>query len=411
MDAGHTAVTYRYERFRALSSGILESAGSTFLLTIAVRGFESGPTWKALVAAGSSFGLLLTPVAVSWVTRKRIAPSKAAAAIFMYGAGAFLIAFAAALLDWLPGYALGSMVAMAMPAVVIPLFTHIYQENYPEVQRGRLFSRTVMIRIGMAAAFSEVAGWALSRYFGWFPALLLLFSAALVFSSFCMARVPSHPIHDDGGAHPFRAMRFVRDDPIFRRTLICWMLMGFANLMMLPLRVEYLANQKYGLHLTVGTIALLTGVVPNVARLIMSPIWGSLFDRMNFFALRVTLNIGFAVGILTFFVSDSFAGLIAGAVIFGISNAGGDVAWSLWVTKFAPPGRVADYMAVHTFFTGLRGVLAPAVGFALIAHLSVAWMAAISAGLIVIASIMLLPEIKFGKRGRRGQALVEEISD
>jgi hypothetical protein len=31
--------------------------------------------------------------------------------------------------------------------------------------------------------------------------------------------------------------------------------------------------------------------------------------------------------------------------------------------------------------------------------------------LIVIASIMLLPEIKFGKRGRRGRALVEEISD
>ncbi|NDF01570.1 MAG: hypothetical protein EB034_25395, partial [Verrucomicrobia bacterium] len=47
-----------------------------------------------------------------------------------------------------------------------------------------------------------------------------------------------------------------------------------------------------------------------------------------------------------------------GAVIFGVSNAGGDVAWSLWVTKFAPPERVADYMSVHTFFTGVRGVAA-----------------------------------------------------
>ena len=34
--------------------------------------------------------------------------------------------------------------------------------------------------------------------------------------------------------------------------------------------------------------------------------------------------------------------MIGAAILFGISNAGGDVAWSLWVTKFAPAARVAD---------------------------------------------------------------------
>src|SRR5688572_10215363 len=142
------------------------------------------------------------------------------------------------------------MLAMAAGASAIPLFTHIYQENYPEKQRGRLFSRTVMIRIATTAAFSYVAGYALSTYFEYFRLLLVVFAVAMAFGGLCLARVPSHPIHDDGGAHPFRAMRFVRDDQIFRRTLICWMLMGFANLMMLPLRVEYLANPKYYVHPT-----------------------------------------------------------------------------------------------------------------------------------------------------------------
>ena len=137
-------------------------------------------------------------------------------------------------------------------------------------------------------------------------------------------------------------MRHVRDDRLFRLTLISWMFMGMGNLMMYPLRVEYLANERYGLKLDVATVALLAGVVPNMARLVCSPIWGWLFDRMNFFTLRAVLNVGFALGILSFFVSDSMTGLLMGAVIFGISNAGGDVAWSLWVTKFAPPGRVAD---------------------------------------------------------------------
>jgi MFS family permease len=406
--ADRTAITYRYERWRAISSGAMESAGTTFLLLIAVRAYESGAFWKSAVAAGSSVGLLLTPVVVSSVSVRGWAPAMAASRLFLAGACAFLVA---AFVPWLPVFALASMLGMASTAAAIPLFTHIYQENYPEQQRGRLFSRTVMIRIAAAAGFSELGGRLLTYDFSCFRHLLGIFGFLLAFASFCLARVPSHPIHDEGGAHPFRAMRFVREDPIFRRTLICWMLMGFANLMMLPLRVEYLANPKYNLNLSVQTVALLTGVIPNLARLVLSPIWGALFDRMNFFALRVTLNIGFAIGILTFFASNSFWGLVLGAVVFGISNAGGDVAWSLWVTKFAPPGRVADYMSVHTFFTGVRGVVAPAFGFTLVMQLSFGVMAGISSALIVAASLLLLPEIKFGKRGRSATALIEEISD
>ena len=406
--ADRTTITYRYERWRALSSGVIESAGTTFLLLIAVRAYHSGALWKSAVACGSSLGLLFTPVVVAVVTRRALAPARAAAWLFFAGAAAVVLS---AVFQSLPVFALASMLAMAAAASAIPLFTHIYQENYPDKQRGRLFSRTVMIRIASAVGFSYAAGWALSHYFEYFQALLLFFALVLAFGGFCLSRVPSHPIHDDGGAHPFRAMRFVRDDKIFRRTLICWMLMGFANLMMLPLRVEYLASPRYGLNLTVGMIALLTGVIPNVARLILSPVWGHLFDRMNFFALRVTLNVGFAIGILTFFVSDSFAGLVAGAIIFGISNAGGDVAWSLWVTKFAPPGRVADYMSVHTFFTGVRGVLAPLVAFTLVQKLSLGFLAGLSAALIVAASLLLLPEIKLGKKARPGAALNEEVSE
>jgi hypothetical protein len=65
----------------------------------------------------------------------------------------------------------------------------------------------------------------------------------------------------------------------------------------------------------------------------------------------------------------------------------------LWVTKFAPPHLVADYMSVHTFFTGVRGVLAPLLAFQLIAVVSVATMGIICTALIVIASLMLLPEL------------------
>ena len=67
MDAARTTQTFRYERWRALASGILESAGGTFLLLIAVRWFHAGDNSKALVAAGGSFGLMLGPLVVAQV--------------------------------------------------------------------------------------------------------------------------------------------------------------------------------------------------------------------------------------------------------------------------------------------------------------------------------------------------------
>ena len=50
-------------------------------------------------------------------------------------------------------------------------------------------------------------------------------------------------------------------------------------------------------------------------------------------------------------------------------------------------------MSVHTFFTGVRGVLAPLLAFQLITVVSMATMGIICATLIVIASLLLVPEI------------------
>jgi MFS family permease len=414
MTAGERkAETYFYERWRALSAGILETAGTTFLLLIAVRQYHAPPLAKALVAAGGSAGLMLAPWIVTRVEALGWPVSRAASRLAAMGAISFLLM---ALLPKLFIFVVGSVVAMTSSSVAIPLLTQIYQENYPERERGKLFSRAFMIRIATAAGFSHLAGRALSDHIEQFRWLLLVFAAAFTFSSFCLARVPSRPLVASGGSHPFRALRYARYDRLFRQTLISWMFLGFASLMMAPLRVEYLANPKYGvtLHgapLTAGTIAMLTGVIPNIARLLLSPLWGWLFDRMNFFVLRITLNMGFALGAISFFVGGDLPWFVLGAVFFGVSNAGADVAWSLWVTKFAPPERVADYMSVHTFFTGVRGVLAPLVAFHLVMGLPLNLLGWICAALILIGTSFLIPEIKFGKTARPAAALVEEVSD
>jgi MFS family permease len=406
--AQRTAVTFRYEKWRAMAAGIMETAGATFLLLIAVRWFHAGATAKAIVASSGSVGLMISPVVVSLVGHLGWPPSRAAAGLAAVGSVTLLIMAAVPVL---PVYVLGSVLATTSASAMIPLLTHMFEENYPVARRGQLFSRTVMIRIATAAGFSWLGGRVLAADIGHFPLLLLIFAAAMALAGFCLSRCPTRPLTNSDGTHPFRALRHARTDKMFRLTLIAWMFMGLGNLMMLPLRVEYLANPKYGLHLEADTIALLTLVIPNLARLALSPVWGWLFDRMNFFALRATLNLGFAVGIVSFFTSDTTPGLVLAAVVFGISSAGGDVAWSLWVTKFAPPGRVAEYMAVHTFFTGVRGVVAPFAGFYLINILSLSALGWVAAGLIGCSIVLLLPEVKWGRRGRSAPPAVEEVTD
>ena len=408
-----TQRTYLCERWRAPAAGILEAAATIFLLLIAVRFYNAGPTAKALVAGGGSVGLLIAPWIVRKVEGACMPVARGASLLAVVGAISFLIM---ALVPGLPVFVIGSVIALTTSSAAIPLLTQVYQDNYPDRQRGNLFSRTMMIRIGTTALFSYLAGRALSGHDAWYRWLPLFFAAASGLAAVCLAQCPSRALVASGGTHPFHAFRYLRQDRIFRQTIISWIFLGFATLMMAPLRVEYLANPKYGVQmkgqlLTAGMIALLTGVIPNSARLVLNPLWGWLFDKMNFFVLRITLNCGFMLGIISFFMAGSLAGLIVGAIFFGISNAGADVAWSLWVTKFAPPERVADYMSVHTFFTGVRGLAAPLVAFYLVSRLSPHLLGWLSVALILIASSFLVPEIKFGKMARPGAALVEEISE
>lgn len=384
------STTYRIEKWRAVPSGILETASGTFLLLIAVQAYQAGSIEKALIAAGGNIGMLLTPLVVQAVEHRRWPAARGAAAIACLGTAAFALA---ALWPTLALYVLGAIIGVASLSALTPLVIQVYQDNYPPSRRGHFFARTTVIRVAAAAVFAELAGRLLTDNVDAFRLLLAAFALAFAASALLLWRIRSRPLTMLESKNPLRGLRYLREDRFFRTTMIVWMLMGFANLMMSPLRIEYLANPAYGLALTAQEIALLTAIIPAIVRLVLSPAWGWLFDRMNFFMLRITINLAFAASILVFFTGDSWAGLIAGAVVFGVAVSGGDLAWSLWVTKFAPPHLVADYMSVHTFFTGVRGVLAPLVAFQLATRMSISGIGLICTVLIVSASLLLIPEL------------------
>ena len=161
--AERAQLTFRMERWRSVFGGIIETAGNTFLLLIATRVFDLGPWAKALIAAGTSVGLLLSPLVVNAARNLGLQPSRAVSGLLGLGGLSCLLV---TLVPHPVVYTVGCVFALLTSTCAIPLMTQIYHDNYPADQRGRLFTvnnnapsayaGSVMKAMGVVAGVSDM---------------------------------------------------------------------------------------------------------------------------------------------------------------------------------------------------------------------------------------------------------------
>lgn len=386
--------TLRFDALRSIPGGYIDSCERTFFLLIALRALNA-PSWaKALIAGAVGIGYLFTPWTTQ-VVRRGQRPVTEVAALLMLAAA--LVTASPLLVSSTYVYIFGATAGLACSGVALPLLTTVYARNYAPGRRGRNVSAVITVRVATLALLAPLVGRQLQRHLDRWRFVLLIAVVAYLVQALAIWRMPSSPLtlrEDEAGNEREawrRRIELIRTDRLLRNVLVSWMFMGFANLMMLPLRVEYVANPRYGINLASDRVALITATIPALVRLVLTAPFGWVFDRLAFFTTRMLVNLAFALSILAFFIGSSWRGLVLGALLFGVAVAGGDVLWALWVTKFAPTGRVADYMSLHTFFTGVRGLIAPIVGFQLITRVSVSTMGLFCSGLITLASLVLVP--------------------
>ncbi len=378
-------LTFRYDLVRGGCQGFLEAGMQTFVLLIAVRVFDASPIMKSLLAGAGPYGLLLTPVSLYLVSRLRTPAARAAGFFLTLACTALLVsAWTGNLYVFVVATVLGYLLLHQQ----VPFMVHIYSDNYHPSRRGSLLSNSIFIAVLASALFAYAGGRMLDADLNNYSYIMLVLAVACLVSAWAVSRMPSNPLTAQASRNPFGNLSLAWTDKVFGWMLLIWMLMGIGNLMTLPLRVEYMAQPRFGINATNAQIALMTAVIPSVSRLLTTHMWGYLFDRINFIVIRTLLNGCFLVAILLFFNSQNLIVLGIASAIFGIGAAGGHIAWNLWVTKLAPEGKAADYMSVHTFTTGIRGVLAPFLGFyliALYAPTTVAWFAAILIGISIVS--------------------------
>ena len=394
-------LTYRHDLVRGAFGGVIEVGALSFGLLAAIRYFDAPDPVKGVLSAGIAFGLLLAPLGQRVVARTGLPVAKAGALCFLGAAiGYAAAAFAESL--WL--FVLAFLAANSLLAQFPSLFVTVYAKNYSHRDRGRLVSNTFILAALVGAVLSLLGGEYLDRHPESFGPVFLLMAAAGLVCAAAVSRIPSEPLQIRK-ARRWGNYGLIAEDPLFAKMLTAWMFLGLANLGLLPLRIEILANPAYGFNLPNSQVILIAVVVFALARIVGLKFFGFVFERMNFLAFRIILNGLLAMAILCYFNSGSLWIIGLGSFFFGLALGGGNIAWNLWVTRIAPDERVSEYMSIHMSLTGLRGIFAPLITYALLPLLSPQSLSWISLGLLAVSvtifvSLLSKSEIRNRFEGR-----------
>jgi MFS family permease len=133
--------------------------------------------------------------------------------------------------------------------------------------------------------------------------------------------------------------------------------MGFGNIIagtLYPLVVVH------KLHAGYGAFGILT-VCAALGYLLSFFTWGRIVDRKGPLFTMLLTGIGATVGPAVMLIAPGVYWLIPVALLGGINNAGFELGMYSSVIHFAREGphEVPNYMAMHLYFSGLRGITAP----------------------------------------------------
>jgi MFS family permease len=256
----------------------------------------------------------------------------------------------------------------------IPAQNAMLQANYSPAIRGGVFgSITGLSKLTYLAA--AIGGglmlkWHPESYRWMFPAAGLL--GTIAYLQYAAIRIrrrdtapPSTaPVASVGAVREF--MRILRNDRDFDRFERNFMFYGIAFMIVLPVHVYLLVDT---LRLDYLTYSACTLVLVNLLQAVASRPAGRLLDRVGPTRLA---SLSFAVLVLyaatlggsAIFRSTPLAFL--GFGFFGLGMAGVNAAWSLGAMRFAGERDAAAYMGAHVACVGVRGLVGPVIGSAIV---------------------------------------------
>lgn len=357
---------YRKDAFAGMLVGFYTGAVFPFIGFIARDKLHASVSLIALMTAAPYIGNMFALFYANAMEGRRKQPfvvwsSGIARALFLF------MVFATTPLR----FALTVAVIQLVATVASPAYAPVMKEIYPDDQRGRIMG---YIRVGMAMMMflsTLLVGPLLEgdnfRYI--FPiAGLIGVGSSIAFGTIKTADVdPTDPSNRKTPAWQFlwSTMLILRDDVNYRWFAASIFIFGFGHLLITPLFPVYQVDH---LRITATQVAVLANVT-SVFWMLSYLYWGKYVD-VHSPLKAVAVNVLLICFIpLIYFWSNNVWMLLPAAIITGITAGGIDLSYFNSILTLADDGRESQYQALHSFWLGVRGTMAPFLGAGLVSLL------------------------------------------
>lgn len=347
----------RTELWGSVAYGVFFAVALQFI-PVVLRRMGAGSDLLAIYTALTYVGSILTSLSLVLMRRRRTQTF----AVFWWGFARGLFLLFALLNDvvWMVALLAVFWLMEAFPA---PAYTRIMQAIYPAGVRGKVMS---IVRLGMVGAIlivTPLAGWAMDYWD--YRVLFPLGGLMGLLSTWYFSRL----VVDEGTLPPRQTrplgelLNIVRRNRNFALHLTAFSVFGVGALIGLPL---YPLVQVDRLDLSYTQIGFLT-TAQSFAWLLGFLFWGRWVDQKGgLWVMRINLLIGALVPFCYIFATEGWM-LLPAFIAQGIISAGVDLGLINTCIQLAEPENVVEYAAVQATVLGIRGMIAPFVGVAMVA--------------------------------------------
>lgn len=197
------------------------------------------------------------------------------------------------------------------------------------------------------------------------------------------------------------ARRVLRENPGFVLFERNYMIYGFAFMAILPVLPLYVVRD---LHMNYHQLSATKGIWSQVGLVVLSPVLGIIMGRLH--PLRFT---GRAFLLLALYplcllvstlpgVGGKIQWVYAALFFFSISMSAVNLSWSLGSMHFAGTQDASTFQGIHVALTGVRGLLAPSLGYLLYRSAGSGAVFLVSTLLFALAGVMMLHQHRYGPK-------------
>lgn len=289
--------------------------------------------------------------------------------------------------------------AYSSNSIIIPAQNSIFQVNYRPGIMGRLYGYSLSLySIGLILA-SIFAGRILDINGFYFRYLFIFAGVCGFLFPALLARIKQKHYLEKRIKKLFtpriilepltNSLRLLKEEKDFRIFELFFFIYGMAFMIVLP-AIPILLVIK--LKLSYTFIAFLKVILAQMGMLILSPFLGKIHDRMNppkFTSMSFFLLVFYAgfLALSSIFPSKiSILMVTLAYIFFAVAMTGVNLSWNLSSIFFAKEKDASTFQAVHVSLTGLRGLIAPLLGYLVLKYFGLTTVFALASILFFIAS-------------------------